>query len=78
MFKGLIAAIEHVARNIACLESTMNDVRELLIEKKQRDGRRNRKQHAEESKLYADGMADHDSFSTTDGFGKTVQPKPEA
>ena len=71
MFKGLIAAIEHVARNIACLESTMSDVRELLIEKKQRDGRRNRKQRTE-------GMADHDSFSTTDGFGKTVQPKPEA
>jgi hypothetical protein len=43
MFKGLIAAIEHVARNIACLESTMSDVRELLIEKKHRDGRRNRK-----------------------------------
>jgi hypothetical protein len=62
MFKGLIAAIEHVARNIACLESTMSDVRELLIEKKQRDGRRNRKGHADEAATYAAGL----------------QPKPEA
>ena len=78
MFKGIIDEL----RNITSLMRTRNSLLEALLAeqcaKRERDGRRNRKGHAEEAKLYADGMADHDSFSTTDGFGKTVQPKPEA
>ena len=62
MFKGIIGELKRIANLMQVQNNLLESLLAEQCARRERDGRRNRKGHAEESKLYADGL----------------QPKPEA
>ena len=62
MFKGIIEALSRIADQADRTNQLLESILAEQCAKRERDGRRNRKGHAEEAKLYAAGL----------------QPKPEA